>query len=306
MDGISECPICLQEVNEFQFNSGKDSTTTIDCVRCGRFRADGEFTRGIFANPLENRHLYSGAIREINERGVEIAQVTDLDSFLYQVKVPSNPLEMMDRFLLSIRNQLKRADEHLFLTEYDYPLAYSHDLNEWSWIYNQMAEMRLIEPWSGDYQFRILPEGWRRLTELSKTIRRTDQAFVAMSFNPILDVLFNDGIKPALIETGYSPFRVDRNEHNEKIDDLIVAEIRRSGIVIADFTQHRNGVYFEAGFGLGLGLPVIWICKDDKDEIDNLHFDTRQYNHIMWKDPADLKARLINRINATAPAPKKS
>jgi hypothetical protein len=59
----------------------------------------------------------------------------------------------------------------------------------------------------------------------------------------------------------------------------------------------RGGVYFEAGLAQGLGLPVIWTVH--KDNVDNLHFDTRQYNHIVYIDPQDLRVQLYNRIAAT-------
>jgi hypothetical protein len=58
----------------------------------------------------------------------------------------------------------------------------------------------------------------------------------------------------------------------------------------------RRGVYFEAGLALGLGMPVIWTARDNmKSEI---HFNTRQYNHIFWKEESDLRIRLYNRIIA--------
>jgi nucleoside 2-deoxyribosyltransferase len=120
-----------------------------------------------------------------------------------------------------------------------------------------------------------------------------------MWFHPDMDLTFQVRICPALEETGYRPLRVDMAEHNEKIDDRIVAEIRKSGLVIADFTGQRGGVYFEAGFALGLGLPVIWSCR--ADQIDQVHFDTRQYNHIVWTTPDDLRVKLRNRIEATLP-----
>jgi hypothetical protein len=50
---------------------------------------------------------------------------------------------------------------------------------------------------------------------------------------------------------------------------------------------------------MGLGMPVIWTCRED--DVDNLHFDTRQYNHIVWAEPADLKEKLALRIEATLP-----
>jgi nucleoside 2-deoxyribosyltransferase len=75
-----------------------------------------------------------------------------------------------------------------------------------------------------------------------------------------------------------------------------LSEIRRSRFVVADFTGHRGGVYFEAGFAMGLGLPVFWTCR--KDGLAGLHFDVRQYNCIDWDDPADLATRLRFRIEA--------
>jgi nucleoside 2-deoxyribosyltransferase len=69
--------------------------------------------------------------------------------------------------------------------------------------------------------------------------------------------------------------------------------------LVADFTcepdKIRGGVYFEAGFAMGLGIPVFWTVRDTTKDI---HFDTRQYAHIVWKDAADLRKQLADRIAA--------
>lgn len=130
-----------------------------------------------------------------------------------------------------------------------------------------------------------------------------------MWFSEVTNDAYVKGIAPALVSSGYKPMRIDKKEHNNKIDDEIVAEIRRSRFIVADFTCEpknvRGGVYFEAGFAFGLGIPVVWTCKDTS--INDLHFDTRQYAHIVWKDTADLYAQLKNRVGATVgdgPLPK--
>jgi nucleoside 2-deoxyribosyltransferase len=92
---------------------------------------------------------------------------------------------------------------------------------------------------------------------------------------------------------------LDLVEHNEKICDRIIAEIRTCQFLVADVTLQRPGVYFEAGFAMGLGRPVIWTCR--KDDLVDVHFDTRQYNHIDWKDSGGLRMRLADRIKATIP-----
>ena len=97
---------------------------------------------------------------------------------------------------------------------------------------------------------------------------------------------------------GFQPFRIDDKHHNHKICDEIVAEIRRSRFLVADFTGHRGGVYYEAGFAAGLGLPVIFTCR--KDDLKDLHFDVLGPSHtIDRKDPQDLADRLEARICAT-------
>jgi nucleoside 2-deoxyribosyltransferase len=107
---------------------------------------------------------------------------------------------------------------------------------------------------------------------------------------------FHIAISDAILAAGYTPIRIDRVEHINRIDDEILARIRSSKFLISDFTGQRNGVYFEAGFMLGLGRPVIWVCE--REDLKNVHFDTRQYNTIDYTDADDLKKRLQYRIEA--------
>ena len=61
----------------------------------------------------------------------------------------------------------------------------------------------------------------------------------------------------------------------------------------------RGGVYYEAGFAHGLGLQVIFTCRQDVIDKGLIHFDTRQYNHIAWNTPEELRKRLADRIAGT-------
>jgi len=156
---------------------------------------------------------------------------------------------------------------------------------------------------------RIMPAGYQRLEELRKSQLDSSQAFVAMWFDSSMDNAWKNGFAKGIEDAGYEPLRIDRKEHNNKIDDEIIAEIRRSRFLVADFTfkpesphtgtlyEPRGGVYYEAGFAYGLNIPVIYTCR--KDMIDNVHFDTRQFNHITWETPEDLRKQLKNRISAT-------
>lgn len=154
----------------------------------------------------------------------------------------------------------------------------------------------------------VTAAGYSRMDEPARGAVATDQVFVAMWFGEEMAAAYEESIEPAVRETGLSPMRIDRKEHDNKIDDEIVAKIRRSRLVICDFTcgiaetddgkvaVPRGGVYYEAGFAQGLGIPVIWCVRHD--QIDQVHFDTRQFNHIVWKNSEDLRRRLVNRIRA--------
>jgi nucleoside 2-deoxyribosyltransferase len=118
--------------------------------------------------------------------------------------------------------------------------------------------------------------------------------FVAMTFDPALSTAWTDGLQPGIAAAGYRPERVDTGHHNGKIDDRIMAMIREARFVVVDVTTQNRGAYFEAGFALGLDRPVLWSVR--ADEIDSVHFDTRQFNHIVWSDPADLRDKIRDRI----------
>lgn len=152
-----------------------------------------------------------------------------------------------------------------------------------------------------NHELMLLPSGYAHLADIRGIGSGGTQAFVAMWFDELMHPAYENGIAPAIRDAGYEPLRVDKKEHNNKIDDEIVAEIRRSCFVVADFTQGksgaRGGVYYEAGYAHGLNVPVIFTCREDA--IDRVHFDTRQYNHITWKDPEQLRERLAQRISAT-------
>lgn len=147
----------------------------------------------------------------------------------------------------------------------------------------------------------IAMDGYVHLANLREKVSGSKQVFVAMWFDETMVSVYDEGIAPAIRDAGFEPVRIDRKEHNNKIDDEIIAEIRRSRFVVSDFTQGasgaRGGVYYEAGFAQGLNMPVIFTCRNDM--IDKVHFDTRQYNHITWATPEELRERLAKRISAT-------
>ena len=148
-------------------------------------------------------------------------------------------------------------------------------------------------------QYRVTVSGHVRIAD-EASAADSSQVFVAMWFDDSLSSAYDEGIAPAIQDCGFEAKRIDRDPAVDKIDDAIIAEIRRSRFLVADFTHGnegaRGGVYYEAGFAHGLGIPVIFACRGDM--IDKIHFDTRQYAHIVWNSTSELRNSLRDRILA--------
>ena len=125
-------------------------------------------------------------------------------------------------------------------------------------------------------------------------------AFVAMWFDQQMNDAYKKGIEPGIRDAGFVPIRIDEKKDANRIDDDILDAITQSRFVVADMTHGSDGVrgsvYFEAGFARGHGLDVIYCCR--RDCIDRLPFDTRQYHHIVWDTPRELRTALAERIRA--------
>ena len=147
--------------------------------------------------------------------------------------------------------------------------------------------------------FEVTVEGFSHITEVASNLDSA-QCFVAMWFDEEMEGPYEQGIRPAVEAAGYTTMRIDRKLDVNKIDDEIIAEIRRSRFLVADFTYGADGargsVYYETGFAYGLGLPVIYTCR--KNLVEKVHFDTRQYLHTAWETPAELRGKLEKRILA--------
>ena len=211
-----------------------------------------------------------------------------------------------ERLLRFIRTQLTSIGDGVVLNWASATAAADMQALAWSesasvldthFLLEYLESMGWVKPYSNAH--RVTVAGYRRLAE-AKTNVDSGQAFVAMWFGDEMNAAYEKGIEPAIVDAGYKPMRIDRKQDVVKIDDEIIAEIRRSRFLVADFTQGedgaRGGVYFEAGFAFGLNIPVIYLCREGS--INKIHFDTRQYHHIAWSSPEELCKDLKNRILA--------
>lgn len=296
---LDKCYFCDFPVTPFQ---GWSRSLVIECRVCGKYHPfEWVMMQRHQDIPSfeQSRHLYSGAIRELFEESGRTVDVTSFEELLSSVTVPKTAVERIDKILLHIARKTADASEGIEFMNADASVAYCKSVSEFQFYVDSATKLGWIDEDGADEFIRLTIVGWQRVDEINNNRRQSTQAFVAMSFNPELFYVFEEGFAPALRSTGYNPIRVDTEMSHDKIDDKIIADIRKSGLLVADFTENKGGVYFEAGFALGLSIPVIWTCRTA--DMKNLHFDTNHYPHIDWSDVEDLKSRLINRIEATLP-----
>ena len=271
-----------------------------ECNACGRYYVSTpEGLDTLHGLSDEDRFALSALARQASDAGKPLELLReDIKEII--VGAPRLALgDKIDRLLLMLAKRAKATYlGPLPLTkEHDFPLVFANGPKGMNELLVILMQRGLLE--AKPNEIRLTISAWERIDALRAAQPDSRQAFVAMWFDPSLDEAWEKGFKLGIERSKYfRALRVDNVQHNQKIDDRIIAELKRSGLVVADFTGQRGGVYYEAGFARGLGIPVVSTCRDDDKE--KLHFDTRQYNHIFWKAPADLADQLHDRIAATA------
>jgi hypothetical protein len=294
---MKPCPICKQY--PMKHSPMADGSEAIECPRCGLYRvAPGAVVSLIIETELNPRQRTNFSSWLFENRGYVIT--VEKFGSLISNKAPSFH-SRADKLLLTIEKETEYVGQYLEAKPTWFASSWSIDENEFSEIVNYLVSAGQIEPQTpgkGNSCFKIAPPGWRRLEELKELNPGSNQCFVAMWFDDEMKRIYESAFAKAISDAGYKPHRVDQREYTDKIDDEIIAQIRSSRFIVADFTGQRAGVYYEAGFAKGLGLEVIWTCK--KDEIPKLHFDIRQYNCIDWEADQlpELVKRLKNRIES--------
>lgn len=299
-ENAHHCPLCDADTGVWSAVPGRDSSYC-ECPNCGTYVITRQAMRNLRSEQdiKGRRYLLSGLSRVTSDSGGQLTIMAEnMRQLIESHSAPPDPMSAIEQLISFIGEHQQDAASFVAINRRG-AIVTAKSVREFLFYTKVATDLGLLEKRSDQDEFRLTINGWQRVSEKGKLPRKGDQVFVAMSFASDLDAAWADGFRPALKESGLDPIRVDLVHHNGKICDRILAEIRRSVLLVADFTGNRGGVYFEAGFGLGLGLPVIWSCRDT--DIDSVHFDTRQYNHVVWSDPSDLRMKLGDRILATVP-----
>lgn len=301
-------------------------------IRCFGLRIGGEYIISKSVEKFEQGSLSEKEkakicrwIYEQNGKGL-ISYIIDKSELYKEIRkkpFPSLP-ERMDMYIEWLAHRLDGDLSKTIISNAPLSKAASCALNDSDHsVLTQYLHSNGLTDGTAD-GIKLTPYGWERYREITKEKQevQSNKIFLAMWFGKKADGNSDDSmdrfykhIKNSIEkETDYEVIRIDRLPHNNKIDDEIIAQIRECYFVIADFTSEKNnargGVYYEAGFAHGLDKEVIFTVR--KDCAEHVHFDTRQFNHIIWEEKNNgfwdingegrtLGEALVNRIKATIP-----
>jgi hypothetical protein len=274
----------------------------MECERCGSYETGAWVAEWLLKRlPEEARPIFSEWVYEKNRLG-ETPRIKKDDLPLISARRRLTFVERTRRLLLYLAEKTPNPGMPVDIRSLRIEaLLQTHYSGLVDLIVEHLREEGLV-----GYQLRpgallpnvvaLTPKGIMQAEEWGRAYTASTQGFVAMWFSDEMTIAWEKGFFPAIDRAGYTPHRIDKKEHINKICDEIIAEIRRSRFVVADFTGQRGGVYYEAGYAGGREIPVIWTCH--KDDLNKLHFDIRQYSCIDWTTPEDLAQRLQLRIEA--------
>lgn len=309
MEGKIKCLFCDFEADAVRVH--KSRKMTVNCPNCLSYRIS-ERDYNAFGTKFkpevytEKKHVISGYIRELNESGMETplikANEEGIKEFAENPKAPKTLMEKLDKFLLYLYDRTDSIGQvHEFPIKKIYPaMTYARNEEELLNIIDTLDQLELLENKKvyGDLErcTSLTVKGLEHAENLKKEHPHTSQVFAAMWFDKCMDASYK-AMKKACESCGYKVRRIDEKQFNSDIVDEIIAEIKASRFLIADLTGQRGGVYYEAGYAEGMGLPVIYIW--DKTKVEKIHFDIEHKNTIFYESPEELEKKLVFRIKAT-------
>lgn len=295
----TQCYLCDSKAS--QLPTDRDGEI-INCIRCGKYFISDSLARATDEFILNRNKLYK------------------VSSWVYEQNHDFNTIPELktDNIakLLDIRDK-KVKEKYDLMMEFIYKNnALQYNLDKcivYSWIKNKNdflvffqnaidnnhIDGKIIKFLDNSFQVEkseLTFNGLQYVENLESPNTSSKNVFFAFNFEVELNDIFSIYVREAVEESGLTCIIINQSntKHDKSITDEIIGKLKSSRIVIADFTNHRNSVYFEAGFAMGMKIPIIWTVQ--KGHEDDMSFDTRQYPHIVWENGEDLKKQIMDRI----------
>ena len=297
MSVLYKCPFCDSKIHCEKNNFYEYQCPVCTTVRFSEFGLNIEDLSQ--TDKIKLRYYFK--TRKTKETVLERSNYNEI---IESIPYPKSLLDKISLVLNYIYDKTTYLNQDIFLrSAEDYVVFFCINKIELLKIISYLSQQAYILADSiidsvGFGNVQITPLGIKHIEELELYKTNSKQCFVAMWFDNETKEAWSEAIKPAIKESGYTEIRIDEVEHTDDINDRIISEIRQSKFMIVDLTGYRGGVYFEAGFAYGLGLTVIYTCKED--QLENVHFDLKHRNMILWTTDklGEFKDKLVKRIGA--------
>ncbi|MCD7878891.1 MAG: nucleoside 2-deoxyribosyltransferase [Candidatus Gastranaerophilales bacterium] len=319
MKNIIKCPICASNCTLENI----ESCGIYECEKCGRFHMNHFDNEPILSehDKLVLKHYFT-KLDKNDKRRLKIIDNNNLKEIIESIDYPKNLVEKVNGVLKYFAENTTFYSKKVIIDDISHicRLLFCVHEEEFRAIIQYLCDNKYLyskNPPTSSYSFQLRMEGLKYYEEIIVPKLKSQQGFVAMWFNnqedsakfiPDMQKIYSVAIKPAIEnDERFLSLKIDNKEHSNDINDEMISEIRKSRFVVADLTGYRGGVYFEAGFAYGLGIPVIYTCHEKwlksnaELGIEGVHFDLNHRNIILWNDNnlESFKNNLINRINAT-------
>ena len=318
MSSFYVCPVC----GRYELTESELMTPSLDKKKLSAFLFyNGFHTKNDITLPVEYRYYTTLSKEKCDEYIAEFKNGNNshghpvhLDNDIINAWFPNSFAEKIDMILLRLDLLSDYIGQEFTIDRYDlYGLTFvesyksdgKEELTETDkfrqafFYINYLIDSGYIKgnpALTGDKAgpYTITPNGYQRIDQIQRDTGNGRNVLVAMKFGD--DTLkLREAIKQGIREAGFNPILIDEVEHNELITPELLSNIRKSRFVVVDLTHQNNGAYFEEGYAMGLGKPVIQLCQKET----KLHFDIAQKNTIIWEKEEDIPLRLMNRIKAT-------
>lgn len=114
---------------------------------------------------------------------------------------------------------------------------------------------------------------------IAKDSSLSPYVFTLLPFTNEFLAMYEEIIKPTLVNIGCTVEHADEVGTVESIIDIILTRISKSDFLIADTTGKNANVFYEIGYAHALGKSVILLSQNANE----LPFDVRHWRHIIYK-----------------------
>ncbi len=314
------CPVCGRFELDFHYSKINQNHLASFLVY-NRFKNSWEKTEYRYHTML-SKEICDQYRKEFDEGNNTHGRPVHMDADIVENWYPKSFSEKVDNILLYLNSRIKHIGQQVtfehqeilsafFIDRKEYEENPAYDCGSWKdrdeddceyelkYMLDYLADCSYIKYVDGSdeeewVEISLLPDGYARIDILQKNTAYGRNALVAMKFGDDTKPL-REAIRKGINNAGYVAIFIDEAQHNDFITPELLKHIKDSKFVVVDLTHQNNGAYFEEGYAMGLGKPVIQLCQQDT----RLHFDIAQKNTIMWDVEDNIPEKLTNRIKAT-------